>query len=100
MASIERKIWPESFQAILDGRKTFEIRLDDFEIHEGDVLSLKEWDPKARSYTGRTLGKRVGYIRKTKDLPFWPHEEIESKGLQVISLLDVAPGATQDSRFP
>ncbi|MCB0745356.1 MAG: DUF3850 domain-containing protein, partial [Ignavibacteriae bacterium] len=36
MRTIEKKVWPDFFQSILDGRKTFELRLNDFEIDEGD----------------------------------------------------------------
>lgn len=86
---IEKKIWPEYFQAILDGRKTYELRLGDFEIQEGDSLILKEWNPETKDYTGRALEKKVGFVRKWRlDELFWSREEIEEKGLQVISLLD------------
>lgn len=89
MKKVEKKIWPEYFQEILDGKKTFELRLNDFDIAEGDTLLLKEWDPKTREYTGRQLEKEVGYVGKWKveDLTkFWPMEEIEKNGIQVISL--------------
>ena len=46
MNKIEKKVWPEYFQQILYGKKTFEIRLNDFEINEGDTLLLKEWAEK------------------------------------------------------
>jgi hypothetical protein len=86
---IEKKIWPEYFQKVLDGKKSFELRLNDFEINEGDTLLLKEWDPNTKEYTGRELEKTVGYVGKWKinDLTkFWPKKDIEEKGLQVISL--------------
>ena len=86
---IEKKIWPEYFQQVLDGNKTFELRLDDFEINEGDTLLLKEWDPNTKEYTGREIEKKVGYVGKWKidDLTkFWPKEDIDKNGLQVISL--------------
>jgi hypothetical protein len=73
----------------LDGEKTFELRLNDFEIKEGDTLLLREWDPEIKDYTGRELERKVGYIGKWKvdDLTvFWSKEEIEEKGIQVISL--------------
>lgn len=91
MCKIEKKVWPEYFEEILRGEKTFELRLNDFEISEGDILVLKEWDPKTKDYTGRELEKKVGYVGKWKidDLTrFWPKEEIEAKGLQIISLKD------------
>ena len=52
---IEKKVWPEYFQKIIDGVKTYELRLADFECNQGDVLVLKEWHPKTKEYTGRTI---------------------------------------------
>jgi hypothetical protein len=31
MVRIEKKIWPKYFQAIIDGKKTYELRLADFD---------------------------------------------------------------------
>lgn len=90
MNKIEKKVWPEYFQQILDGKKTFEVRLNDFEINDGDTLVFKEWNPDTKDYTGRELERKVGYVGKWKidDLTrFWPREDIEEKGIQVISLL-------------
>ncbi|HEY4507633.1 MAG TPA: DUF3850 domain-containing protein [Candidatus Paceibacterota bacterium] len=89
MNRIEKKVWPEYFQQILDGKKTFEVRLNDFEINEGDILVLKEWDPNTKSYTGRELERKVGYVGKWKIdelTKFWPRKDIDDKGIQVISL--------------
>lgn len=82
---IEKKVWPEFFQKIIDGDKKCELRLDDFDCTAGDTLILKEWDPKTRAFTGRRTKKIVTHILKTKDLKFWPKKEIEKYGLQVIS---------------
>lgn len=46
---IEKKVWPEWFQKILDGVKTFEVRLADFECNSGDILVLKEWSPETKN---------------------------------------------------
>lgn len=81
----EKKTWPDLFQKILDGKKTFELRLADWECKEGDVLVLKEWDPKKKDYTGRILEKEVTYMLKTKDLALFPKEEVEKYGYQIIS---------------
>lgn len=89
MRKIEKKAWPEWFQAVLDGKKTFDLRLNDFDIAEGDTLVLKEWNPATKNYTGRELEKNVGYIGKWKidDLTvFYPRKDIDEKGLQIISL--------------
>ncbi len=82
---IEKKIWPEYFQRILDGTKTFELRLADFACKPGDVLVLKEWDPKIKQFTGRVMEKTVTYVLKTKEVSFWPIEDIERYGFQIIS---------------
>lgn len=82
---IEKKIWPEYFELVAQGVKTFELRLADFECHPGDTLVLKEWDPKTQKYTGRQLEKRVTYVRKTKEVTFWPKEEVERYGYQIIA---------------
>ncbi len=83
---IEKKIWPKYFEEILKGNKTYEIRLADFECRPGDILVLREWDPVIRQFTGRQIEKEVGYVCKIKDVKFWPKEEIEKYGLQIISL--------------
>ena len=82
---IEKKTWPEYFQLILDGKKTYDMRLADFKCKEGDVLVLREWDPETKEYSGRVLEKEVTYVGKTKDFDFWKKEDIEKYGLQVIS---------------
>ena len=82
---IEKKIWPEFFQKILGGEKNFELRLADFEWNVGDILVLKEWNPNTKEYTGRELEKQVAYVLKTKDAKFWPQEEIDKHGFQIIS---------------
>lgn len=89
MKKVEKKVWPEYFQEILNGKKNFELRLNDFDINEGDILILKEWNPETKDYTGRELEKEVTYVGKWKidDLTkFWTREDIEEKGIQVISL--------------
>lgn len=83
---IEKKTWPEQFQAILEGRKKFDLRLDDFKAKQGDVLVLKEFDPETNSYTGREIEKTISYILKTKDINFWSEKEIKESGFQVFSL--------------
>jgi len=87
MAVIKKKTWPDYFEKILSGKKNYDLRLNDFEISEGDILVLEEWDPKAEKYTGRKIEKKVTYIGKFRlDNLFWPEKDIKEKGLQVISL--------------
>jgi hypothetical protein len=82
---IEKKVWPEYFQKVLAGDKTYELRLADFECNPGDTLILKEWDPKTKEYTGREIKKQVTYVGKTKGYTFWTKEEIDKYGFQIIA---------------
>lgn len=40
------KCWPESFEAVLAGLKTVELRLNDRDYQAGDRLILREYDPE------------------------------------------------------
>lgn len=86
---IVKKVLPEYFQDILDGKKKFELRLNDFDIEEGDMLMLKEYtsaNPETREPTGRILEKKVLGVNRFKlDELWWSKEEIQDKGLQIIS---------------
>ena len=84
MAIIHKKVWPEFFEKIISGKKKFELRLADFEINEGDILVLEEWDKDKKKYTERKIEVVVTYILKTKDLIFWPLEEVKKNGFQII----------------
>lgn len=88
MTEIKKKMWPESYEKVLSGEKTYDLRLADWHIEQGDVIIFQEWDPATKEYTGRELRKNVGYVGKTKDWEVWPKEDIERYGYQVISLLD------------
>jgi ASC-1-like (ASCH) protein len=90
MKTVEKKLNTEYFQAVIDGSKTFELRLNDFDIEEGDTLLLKEWDSETKTYTGRELSRTVGYVGKWKIdelTKFYPKEDIAEKGIQIISLV-------------
>jgi len=86
MITIKKKIWPEYFDLVALGKKKFEMRVCDFDIHEGDTLLLEEWDPETKKYTGRKIEKKAGYIAKFKLDSFDQEQEIKEKGIQIISL--------------
>jgi len=87
MATINKKVWPAYFEAILFGKKKYELRLNDFEVNEGDILILEEWDPKTKEYTGRKVERKVTYVGKFMiDKLFWSEAEIKEKGIQILSL--------------
>ena len=56
------KTWPEYYQAVWTGEKTFEIRVNDRNYQVGDLLVLQEFDPRTKEYTGSVLRKRVTYL--------------------------------------
>jgi hypothetical protein len=71
MREHELKIWPPFFEHLLDGRKRFEVRLNDREFKDDDVIKFREYIPKHRAaafgqgdayYTGRNLWMRIRYI--------------------------------------
>ncbi len=80
----EKKVNISSFERILDGSKTFEVRLADWDCVEGDILVLHERDPDLQAYTGRKLEKQITCISKTKQVHFWSDEDIEKYGFQIL----------------
>jgi len=64
----ELRCWPQFFQAVWDGDKTFEVRRDDRGFEVGHALMLREYDPElderaaGERYTGRELTASVTYV--------------------------------------
>lgn len=57
------KCWPQFFDAIAEGRKRHDLRrAHDRDFRAGDELLLCEYDPTARSYTGRRQRVKVTYV--------------------------------------
>lgn len=56
------KTWPNFFNEVASGVKTFEIRKNDRDFREGDILVLQEWLPGNQEYSGRELTRRVAYL--------------------------------------
>ena len=81
---IRKKAWPELFEAVLNGKKDFDIRLDEFKVNEGDILLLEEWNPKTKKYTGRKIKKKIKFILHTNQLPFWTEQEVLDHGFVVM----------------
>jgi ASC-1-like (ASCH) protein len=79
-----KKVWSQYFEQILSGRKKFELRLADFDVQEGDVLVLQEWDQATQKFTGRSIEVIATYVLKTKNLTFWTKKDIKTYGFQVI----------------
>jgi hypothetical protein len=62
----ELKIWPEFFEAIISGKKHYEIRKNDRNFKAGDSLKLREWDPIA-GYSGRVVYRSVTHMSLLRD---------------------------------
>lgn len=60
------KTWPEYFEELKNGHKTFELRKDDRPFESGDILLAQEYDPK-EGYTGEELTFVIGSI--LRDVP-------------------------------
>jgi len=56
------KTWPESYQSIKKGFKTFEVRKNDRDFKLNDVLILQEYDPNMELYTGEMDAFIVTYF--------------------------------------
>lgn len=65
------KCWPEYFNEVASGRKTWELRKDDRspQFTEGDLLRLWEYDPVSDEFPGRLLLVRVGYVARGRLIP-------------------------------
>jgi hypothetical protein len=56
------KCWPEFFEAIRDGRKRHDLRRHDRVYEVGQIIELREYDPHAYYYTGRSQRARITYM--------------------------------------
>lgn len=50
------------FEPVADLRKLFEIRRNDRNFREGDILVLEEWNAEKKAYTGRVILGKVEYL--------------------------------------
>ena len=48
------KSWPKFFVPLRDGTRCHELRRDDRSYAVGDMLELREYDPRLTEFTGRT----------------------------------------------
>lgn len=84
MAIIEKKCWHEIFEKISRGEKNCEFRLADFSLQPGDILLLKEFDPKTKSFSGREIRKVCGRVTKFRPLDFYNARELKKHGALLI----------------
>ena len=86
MTEIKKKLWPEYFEKVINGKMNCELRLADFDLNEGDVLVLEEFDPETKKYTGRSVKKKVKNLIKFNLFESYSKEAIEQFGLYQIDL--------------
>lgn len=58
----ELPIWPDSFAAVANGTKPFDVRLNEQNFQVGDALLLRELNPTTHEYTGQTLLRWVSHV--------------------------------------
>ncbi len=63
--TVEKKILPEYFEAVIRDEKHFEIRKDEDNLHVGDAIILKEFDGK--NFTGREAEEALKKMNKTEE---------------------------------
>jgi ASC-1-like (ASCH) protein len=84
MAIIKKKTWPDYFELIKSGKKRIDLRVNNFDVKEGDILVLEEWNPETKEYTGRKIEKEIDYVLKFDLDSFNQKEEIKEKGLIIM----------------
>jgi hypothetical protein len=68
------KTWPQYFQSVRSGHKTFELRIDDRDFRVRDKLVLQQWLPTQRRYTGDAIHAEITHILSLKhflDIKGW-----------------------------
>lgn len=84
------KIWPEYYDAVANGIKTFEIRKNDRDFKIGDTIRLREYNSAmeteidAERYTGRDIKVCVVYMLTSMDYPSGIPEGYCILGIRVI----------------
>lgn len=83
---LKKKCSVEEFNALEAGDKGFEIRLANFEVNNGDLITYVEVDQNGKT-TGRQTVRKVTYVEQTKDLEdSLIHGEEDHYGWLVLSL--------------
>lgn len=91
MKTHELKTWPMYFSKVASGQKTFEVRNNDRNFKEGDFVILKEFDFETKSYSGREMTFKIGYVLDTSQFFIYNTDKIE---YVVFSLI---PGTLHES---
>ena len=91
MATIKKKIWPDVYDSYIQKEKKIELRLADFDLHEGDEIIFQEWNPETGAFTGREFTATVSQLTKlSNSIKYYKEEEVDEHGLYafVVNLKD------------
>ena len=58
------KTWVKPFTATWEGRKNYEVRLDDRQFEVNDCLHLREYEHETERFTGRAMLACITYISR------------------------------------
>ena len=87
MSKIIKKVQQKYFEAVVEVKKRFEVRLADFKCQPGDTLVLLEQKQGTKKLTGRKIECEVLFKFNTKEMEkFHSQEEIEKHGLVVLAI--------------
>ena len=88
MAIIKKKCWPEFFQKFISGERTFELRLADFDLKDGDTIIMEEYNPETKQYTGRQTSFLCKKVEKSAQDPlqFYNIDDVKKHGFWIIEL--------------
>lgn len=93
----ELKSWPKYFEKVVDGSKTFDVRLNDRDFKVGDFLFLREYDPETKQYSGRFQYVRVTYVLGSEE-----HGKVSPNALHpdYVILAIMLTWSTQNNALP
>lgn len=85
---IKKKCWPEFYEKFCSGERQFELRLADFDLKSGDTLVFEEYDPKTKTYSGRSASFVCARVERSAQNPlqFYKPEDVMQKGFWIIKL--------------
>ena len=84
---IRRRCNTTTFDAVESGAKTFELFVgDDIHLETEDLVTLEEWDPTDKKYTGRKITRRLTYVLNTKEAGI-PADELNRYGATICGTL-------------
>ncbi|MDO8503565.1 MAG: DUF3850 domain-containing protein [bacterium] len=88
MAIIKKKCWPEWFDKFCSGERTFELRLADFDLKDGDTIIMEEYNPGTKQYTGRQASFLCPKVERSAKNPlqFYKVEDVGKYGFWIIKM--------------